>query len=151
MQRICSEKTVKRISSSLWNIEGLISCSRQPKSGPYESSSPPLTLLLYDPFKYYLPISNYVFQIISFLHVFPAEHSRYFSSSHACNMACPSHPLCFAHRNNMWKDIQIMTLLVTQLSTAFCPHPFNTSTYYLQNMVFHLLKVKGQGSSCKTN
>jgi hypothetical protein len=84
------------------------------------------------------------------LHVFPAEHSKYFSSPNAWNMACLSHPLLFAHRNNMWKNIQITTLLVTQLSTAFCPHPFNTSTYYLQNMVFHLLKVKCQGSSCKT-
>jgi len=145
MQRICHEKGVKRVSSTLWSIEGLISCSRQQKSGPYESSSHPLNLLLYDPFKYYLPIYSYIFQIVSFLHVFPAEHSKYFSSSHACTISCLSHSLWFAHRNNMWREIHIMTLLVTQFSTAFCPHPFSTSAYYLQNMVFRLLKLKGQG------
>jgi hypothetical protein len=35
-----------------------------------------------------------------------------------------------------------VTLFVTQFSTAFCLQPFNTSTYFLENTVFHLLKVK---------
>jgi hypothetical protein len=62
MQHICRKKIVKIVSSTLWNIEGLISCYRQKTPGPYESSSHPLNLLLYDPFKYYLTIYNYIFQ-----------------------------------------------------------------------------------------
>jgi hypothetical protein len=42
MQRICLEKTVERVSSTLWNIKGL-------------------TSLLYYSFKYYLSIYIYVF------------------------------------------------------------------------------------------
>ena len=128
----------------------IIYYTKKPKFGSCKYSSHPLNLLLYDPFKYYLPIHNYVFQIVCFLHVFPAERSMYLSS-HACNMACLSYPLLFAHRNNMWREIQIMTLFLTQSSTVLYLQPFNTSTYSLQNMVFHLLQFNGQGSACKTS
>jgi hypothetical protein len=104
MLRFCLEKTVKSVFSTSWRIRDLISSSWELKSGTYESISHPLNFLLYYPYKYFLPSYISVFQIVSFFHMLPAEHIMYLSSSHACNMACLSHPLLLSHQHNTYVE-----------------------------------------------
>jgi hypothetical protein len=50
------------------------------------------------------------------IHIFAMN----FSSHHACNIPCPSHPTWFDHPNNIWWLVQTMELLKMQIPPASC-------------------------------
>jgi hypothetical protein len=74
---------------------------------PDQSSPCPPIQICDDPFKYYLPLYAWVFQVVSIPQVSPPKSCLHLSSPHTCYMPCLSCSSRFNHPNNILWGIQL--------------------------------------------
>ena len=87
-------------------------------------------------FLYYRSIYGLVFQVVSFLQVFPSKPANTSPLPNTCHMPLPSHSPCFDHPNNIWWVVQIMKRVQGNITwhesgcTAVQSHSCLSTTYH---------------------